>query len=300
MLVTIWESKQLWPYKRWMKRGRPTHVHALTKVRGLQDIPPFLHTLHLFDNKIKFGSYLLNVLPNTLTFLNLGNYDTAPLPDHVLPPSLTRLHTSYHSWPLPPLPFSLQVLHLGSSIVLTCKSDIPATTSLYLDTAPLTPFGPSFLNQVQTLHINGYWFNPANIVLPTSLTKLHLPDAYNDSIPDGFLPASLKILKFGCQFNKQIWPNDLPHSLTVLHFGYCFNQPITLNMLPNSITDLQFGCYFTQHLNYLPHALTCLRLHAAYNLHVPDGIQKVIQSCQERIYIQEPISQFWYNCDCIS
>ncbi|KAM9969487.1 hypothetical protein ACTFIR_001322 [Dictyostelium discoideum] len=185
---------------------------------------------------------------------------------------------SNESSPLPPLPFPKIIKKFT-----TCFSNNQRVISGLFQSTTLKTlkfghfFSQSLLDQttnksiipngLETLYIgksfNSYPLGPN--LLPQSLTKLEIGDAYRLAIEPGWLPDDLIELDLGFKYKNRLLQGSLPNKqLKSLDLG-TFKGDIEPGVLPNSITSLK-SCGIpnfigTDLCNSLPSNLKQLELH---------------------------------------
>ena len=232
----------------------PARLTTLSIAAGAQAILTLvLYPSTLTSLTISDGALLLPItaglLPPALTHLALiGGYNQ-PIHVNALPPSLTHLEVS-NRWNQ----------HLTAGVLPS------RLTAFHLD----DDFGEF-----------NYAIERATSILPTSLTSLTLPEAFNAPL-NGLLPDSLLHLSFGAKFNAQpLTQGNLPKSLRTLIFPHNarYRQRIVAHALP-SLLELHLGSAYTEAFDadVLPPSLT--QLVAAINaplsaLHLPFALREL-------------------------
>ncbi|KAF2069919.1 hypothetical protein CYY_008759 [Polysphondylium violaceum] len=109
-------------------------------------------------------------------------------------------------------------------------------------------------------------FNQGVLVIPPSVTYLHLGETFNQPLTPPMLPSSLQQLFLSTNFNQPIPINLLPVGLKVLFFGKSFNQTLEPGIIPNTVEEL----YLYQNTtsirddSTIPHSVT--KLHVGHVL----------------------------------
>jgi hypothetical protein len=280
---------------------------GVTFNQNLGVLPPNLHTLNLGRSfnfplgqlgssliSLKFGknySQTIDTLPNNLQKLIIRS-NTRKYKLNVLPQSLTYLDV-HNGRGIVNLPNNLKTLlvsyelsdcKLPDSLIKLCVGGKPCKNLVLPPNLKYLYLGNLYRNSLgavdgarvilpNTLRIfNACGLNAPIGLLPETLTCLKLGNEFN--YPLGRLPQKLRILSIGYEFNQ---PIDLPNSLTELSLGENFNHPILLSTrlecleigndfnqpletIPKSLKTLKLGTHFVGPLGVLPKSLKTLKL----------------------------------------
>jgi hypothetical protein len=180
--------------------------------------------------------------------------------------------------PLPELPSGLEILKLEVNINRKIKYFPKNIVKLTLNSYEYK-IDFSNLPKLKVLKLGFYKFNlnnlcegleklkfadcnkyNKNIILPSTVKKLWLPDSFNRKID---LPDSLEEILFNDEFNQEV---NLPSRLIRVRFGNCFNKEVDL---PDSLEEISFGKGFRKSIERLPSNLKKLRIPACYKDHLP-------------------------------
>lgn len=244
-------------------------------------LPPGLKRLIFKRN---FNKSLCS-LPESLTYLKLGDYFNNPLIPGIFPPTLTYLDMGYSfNHPLIPghFPPSLTNLKLSNCFDHPLEHGIFGIKLQCLDFGnawnhPLPheilpcglvklKFGKAFNQSLDSVMITNLTyldlggFNQPLDKLPGILLEnlQHLIYRTNHPICQGILPQTLRILELGStmrgenvegDFNQPIHPGTLPKTVTKLRFSNLYDQQLFPGSLPCSLTDLEFGKNYNKPLD---------------------------------------------------
>lgn len=206
--------------------------------------PPNLSTLILIVSKIIVQP---NVLPNSITYLKLVDYDwnfenIYKFQDlNFFPSSLNKLILNckiHRSIQHINLPNTIENLKLGIRFnkSITIQS-ITIPTSIKKLTINCNKIVENYVfpNSIKYLKFGKYYgfqFN-SNYFIPESVEILVIKS--NQSISKGFIPEKLKVLKLIGDFDKPI-NFQLPKTIEKLIIGNSFDQSLNETLLPQSIT----------------------------------------------------------------
>lgn len=207
-----------------------------------------------FNKKIK-----KNVLPETLEFLKFnlrsGNRYKHTL-DDVLPNSLTHLNIGEYKNSIGKDKLPASLIHficgVSKNICAYDKNNDDKEYQIYL---PRT---------IKFLNLTYYREKLEKNTLPQSLLKLYL-SCYNHELEEDILPRSLEFLSMD-HYNKPLMPNVLPTNLKMLQLKN-YKLKINKNVLPHGLTHLELS-YHYDHLfgvDVLPKSLKMLSLGIVYD-----------------------------------
>lgn len=232
-------------------------------------------------------------LPGELTYLNLGNAFNKQIDENILPKKLLYLNLGWtYTYGLDNI-LPKSITHLKLSIYY-CNywPDLPNLIKLeftnkldgYIAQPKIKKCMNTNLYNIKYLKFDVGIFN-SNNKLPETLTYLNLGDEFNDIIN---LPENLIELHFGYKFNQPILNRSIntngiiiPNNLRHLSFCTFFNQILPENCLPLSLEYLKFGYYYNQPIyhNVLPKFLKELHFGNDFNQPLLSGVLPESLTC---------------------
>ncbi|EGC40326.1 hypothetical protein DICPUDRAFT_25268 [Dictyostelium purpureum] len=176
------------------------HIDSNKPIKDFQ-LPQYIETL-TFDQFNRPIS--LNLLPHSITDLDLGFHFNHPIQPNTLPPSLKTLA------------FSNKFNQLLSDGV------IPVSVETLI-------FGDSFNQSISPGH------------LPPLLKTLIFGCNFNQTIKENCIPKSVRVLEFGFNFNQKFLREGIiPEGVVELEFGFSFKNNIGIGIIPSTVRKLRF------------------------------------------------------------